>query len=120
MPGNKDQLRPMIDEGICGFKCFMIHSGVDEFGFVNEADIRAALVELQGTDRVLMVRQRCGCCWCASMCACVCVCACVCLRVFACVRVCERVCVCACVGCGNTWVPCRPTLLTLLSISIVD
>ena len=55
VPGNRGELRPMVGEGICGFKCFMIHSGVDEFGFVKENDIRAALEELQGTDRVLMV-----------------------------------------------------------------
>ena len=55
VPGNTDQLRPLVDDGICGFKCFMIHSGVDEFGFVKEDDIRAALEELRGTDRVLMV-----------------------------------------------------------------
>ncbi|ELU15395.1 hypothetical protein CAPTEDRAFT_19397 [Capitella teleta] len=54
VPGNEAELPGMIEMGICGFKCFMIHSGVDEFQWTNEADIRAALRVLKGTDSVLM------------------------------------------------------------------
>jgi allantoinase len=37
----------MVDLGVCGFKCFMIESGVDEFPMVTEADIRRGLQQLQ-------------------------------------------------------------------------
>ncbi|XP_069755446.1 allantoinase, mitochondrial isoform X2 [Narcine bancroftii] len=54
VPGNQFALRPMIEVGIPGFKCFLIHSGVDEFPHVTEADLRTSLAQLQGTGRVLM------------------------------------------------------------------
>ena len=31
IPGNTDQLRPLHDQGVFGFKCFLLPSGVDEF-----------------------------------------------------------------------------------------
>lgn len=31
IPGNADQLEPLHDAGVFGFKCFLLHSGVDEF-----------------------------------------------------------------------------------------
>ena len=31
MPGNVADLRPLYDAGVFGFKCFLLHSGVDEF-----------------------------------------------------------------------------------------
>ena len=34
-------------EGVCGFKCFLTHSGVDEFPCVNRAEVEAALEELK-------------------------------------------------------------------------
>ena len=34
-------------EGVCGFKCFLTHSGVDEFPCVNRAEVEAALAELK-------------------------------------------------------------------------
>ena len=37
IPGNKADLRPLHDEGVFGFKCFLLHSGVDEFPHL-EAD----------------------------------------------------------------------------------
>uniref|UniRef100_UPI00398F4508 allantoinase, mitochondrial n=1 Tax=Pristiophorus japonicus TaxID=55135 RepID=UPI00398F4508 len=54
VPGNQSALRPMIEAGVPGFKCFLIHSGVDEFPHITEADLRAALAQLQGTGRVLL------------------------------------------------------------------
>lgn len=55
IPHNEGELRPMIDEGVCGFKCFMIDSGVDEFPCVSVEDIRLALDTLKGTNSVLLV-----------------------------------------------------------------
>ena len=34
-------------EGVCGFKCFLTHSGVDEFPCVNRAEVETALAELK-------------------------------------------------------------------------
>ncbi len=31
IPGNLDELRPLHEAGVFGFKCFLLHSGVDEF-----------------------------------------------------------------------------------------
>ncbi|XP_033895055.3 allantoinase, mitochondrial isoform X1 [Acipenser ruthenus] len=54
VPGNQSELRPMIRAGIPGFKCFMIHSGVEEFPHVSESDLHAAMAQLQGTGSVLL------------------------------------------------------------------
>ncbi|XP_030227672.1 allantoinase, mitochondrial isoform X2 [Gadus morhua] len=54
IPGNQLELRPMIWAGVAGFKCFLIHSGVDEFPHVVDADLHAAMQQLQGTGSVLL------------------------------------------------------------------
>ncbi|KAK2163624.1 hypothetical protein LSH36_76g02020 [Paralvinella palmiformis] len=54
VPGNQSELSQMLAQGVCGFKCFMIDSGVDEFPYVTEADIRGALEKLRGTDGRLL------------------------------------------------------------------
>ncbi|KAF8307444.1 Metallo-dependent hydrolase [Clavulina sp. PMI_390] len=46
IPGNQNDLRPLIDSGVRGFKCFMIESGVDEFPCVFEPDLVTAIPEL--------------------------------------------------------------------------
>jgi allantoinase len=55
VPGNTKQLRPMLDAGAAGFKCFLVHSGVDEFPNVNEAELREAAAELATTGAPLLV-----------------------------------------------------------------
>jgi allantoinase len=55
VPGNAPELRPLIDAGVRGFKCFLIHSGVDEFPNVTEADLLTAMPELAALDTVLLV-----------------------------------------------------------------
>lgn len=55
IPGNTGELRPMLERGARGFKCFLIHSGVDEFPNVNEAQLREAARELAGTNAPLLV-----------------------------------------------------------------
>jgi len=47
--GNADALKPLVGAGIPGFKCFLIHSGIDSFSWVGEADLRHALAKLRGT-----------------------------------------------------------------------
>jgi allantoinase len=43
VPGNTASLEAMIEAGVVGFKCFLIHSGIDDFPDVSEADLRAAM-----------------------------------------------------------------------------
>ncbi|RUS30779.1 hypothetical protein BC938DRAFT_478974 [Jimgerdemannia flammicorona] len=54
IPGNQDDLRPLIDKGVRGFKCFLIESGVDEFPCVSEDDVKLAMERLQDTSSVLL------------------------------------------------------------------
>src|SRR5438552_841116 len=43
IPSNAEQIRPLIDAGVCAFKAFLCPSGIDEFPPVTEADLRIAL-----------------------------------------------------------------------------
>ena len=52
--GNADHLPPLARAGVPGFKCFMIHSGIDGFAWVDEADLRKALGKLRGTGLPLL------------------------------------------------------------------
>ncbi|XP_034036590.1 allantoinase, mitochondrial isoform X2 [Thalassophryne amazonica] len=54
VPGNQLELQPMIQAGVPGFKCFLIHSGVEEFPHVTESDLHMAMKQLQGTGSVLL------------------------------------------------------------------
>ena len=54
MPGNAADLEGLADAGVPGFKCFLSPSGVDEFEFVEEADLRQALPILQRLRRPLL------------------------------------------------------------------
>jgi allantoinase len=54
VPGNADSLLALADAGVAGFKCFLIHSGIDGFQAVNEADVRLALARLKGTGLPLL------------------------------------------------------------------
>ena len=48
VPGNRDQLAPLVAGGALGFKCFLVESGVDEFGWVGEKELAPALETLAG------------------------------------------------------------------------
>ena len=52
--GNAHALRPLAAAGVPGFKCFLIHSGIDGFAWVDEADLRLALEKLRGTGLPLL------------------------------------------------------------------
>jgi allantoinase len=54
VPGNLDQLRPLHDAGVVGFKCFLLDSGVPEFPPLDDAGLRAALTELAAFDGLLI------------------------------------------------------------------
>ncbi|MFN0278773.1 MAG: allantoinase AllB [Pyrinomonadaceae bacterium] len=55
VPGNTAELSPLIERGVRGFKCFLIHSGVDEFPHVVEDDLRIAMPEIARLNSVLLV-----------------------------------------------------------------
>jgi allantoinase len=52
--GNAEELLPLARAGVPGFKCFLIHSGIDGFAWVDEADLRLALARLRGSGLPLL------------------------------------------------------------------
>ena len=55
VPGNTEELAALFAAGVVGFKCFLIHSGVNEFPNVTEEDLRRAMPELTRLGAVLIV-----------------------------------------------------------------
>jgi allantoinase len=55
VPGNVEDLRPLHDAGVFGFKCFLLPSGVDEFPQLDPAELESALAELTRFDGLLIV-----------------------------------------------------------------
>ena len=43
IPGNLKELEPLAAGGVVGFKCFLTHSGLDEFPNATRADLEAAM-----------------------------------------------------------------------------
>jgi allantoinase len=52
--GNAESLESLARAGVPGFKCFLIHSGIDGFAWVDETDLREALEKLRGTGLPLL------------------------------------------------------------------
>ncbi|MGW4062050.1 allantoinase AllB [Amycolatopsis sp. NPDC004747] len=55
IPGNAGDLRGLHDAGVFGFKCFLLHSGVDEFPPLDPAGLDEALRELSSFDALMIV-----------------------------------------------------------------
>ena len=55
VPGNTGELAELWNAGVVGFKCFLVHSGVDEFPNVTEKDLRKAMPELARLGATLIV-----------------------------------------------------------------
>src|SRR5438105_6516426 len=55
VPGNVGELRPMVQAGVLGFKCFLIDSGIAEFQWVRESDLQPAMEELARLRAPLLV-----------------------------------------------------------------
>jgi allantoinase len=55
VPGNADALRGLHDAGVFGFKCFLLHSGVDEFPQLGPAELTEVLRRLNGYGALLIV-----------------------------------------------------------------
>jgi allantoinase len=60
VPGNASELLPMIEAGALGFKCFLVDSGVAEFGHLDARGLEEALRTLAGTNRPLLVHAELG------------------------------------------------------------
>lgn len=60
VPGNTGELEPLLNAGVRGFKCFLVHSGVDEFPHVTEANLLEAMPELARLNSVLLVHAELG------------------------------------------------------------
>jgi len=56
VPGNLGELRDLHDAGVFGFKCFLLHSGVDEFPQLSAAELDQYLEVLAGFPTLLVVR----------------------------------------------------------------
>ncbi|ALE05788.1 allantoicase [Arthrobacter sp. ERGS1:01] len=55
IPGNKADLRPLHDDGVFGFKCFLLHSGVDEFPPLDADEMEIDMAELKSFDSLMIV-----------------------------------------------------------------
>jgi allantoinase len=55
IPGNLGELRGLHDAGVFGFKCFLLHSGVDEFPPLDPAELATYLGVLRGFDGLMIV-----------------------------------------------------------------
>jgi allantoinase len=51
---NVEQIASLASAGVSGFKCFLIHPGIDEFTMINEERLRAALPILNKTGLPLL------------------------------------------------------------------
>jgi allantoinase len=55
VPGNARELAPLFSEGVLGFKCFLVDSGVPEFPATPEADLGVAMATLARIGAPLLV-----------------------------------------------------------------
>jgi allantoinase len=55
VPGNAGELAGMVSDGVRGFKCFLVDSGVEEFGWVGERELHPAMKILAGLRVPLLV-----------------------------------------------------------------
>ncbi|HEU4348004.1 MAG TPA: allantoinase AllB [Actinoplanes sp.] len=55
VPGNTHQLRGLHDAGVFGFKCFLLHSGVDEFPHLEPDQLEEAMREVRSFGAVMIV-----------------------------------------------------------------
>ncbi len=61
VPGNSGELNKMIDMGVMGFKCFLIHSGIDDFPNVERADLEESMPILARRGLPLLVHAELDC-----------------------------------------------------------
>jgi len=61
IPGNQEELIPLVRAGVKGFKCFLIDSGVEEFPCVSAEDVKQAMSKLQEVDSLLLFHAELDC-----------------------------------------------------------
>ncbi|KAM4065694.1 amidohydrolase family protein [Hirsutella rhossiliensis] len=54
VPGNAEELKPLVEAGVRGFKGFLIESGVDEFPAISSKDVALAMETLKDSATTLM------------------------------------------------------------------
>jgi allantoinase len=52
---NQEHIEPLAAAGVAGFKCFLVHPGIDGFTMVNEAQMRKAIPHVAKTGLPLLV-----------------------------------------------------------------
>ena len=52
---NPEEIEVLADAGVLGFKCFLVHPGIDEFSMVREPELRKALPHIARTGLPLLV-----------------------------------------------------------------
>jgi len=55
VPGNLDQLEPLVQRGVMGFKAFMCPSGIDEFPAADEQTLREGMKRIAELGSILLV-----------------------------------------------------------------
>jgi allantoinase len=60
VPGNVDDLAPLHSEGVFGFKCFLLHSGVDEFPHLEPDELELAMRETARLGALMIVHAEDG------------------------------------------------------------
>ncbi|GAA4477154.1 allantoinase AllB [Enteractinococcus fodinae] len=55
IPDNIHDLKPLHDAGVFGFKCFLEHSGVDEFPHLEPEEMRTHMAEIATFDGVMII-----------------------------------------------------------------
>ncbi len=60
VPGNLPDLAPLHHAGVFGFKCFLLDSGVEEFGALTAGDFSSAMRETAGIGALMIVHAEIG------------------------------------------------------------
>lgn len=60
IPGNRHELRPMLEAGARGFKCFLVDSGVEEFPHIDARELRQVAEEIAPSAAPLLVHAELG------------------------------------------------------------
>ena len=55
IPGNTGDLKPLHEAGVFGFKCFLEHSGVDEFPHLEPEEMRTDMAEIAAFDGLMII-----------------------------------------------------------------
>lgn len=55
IPGNKEDLKDLHEAGVFGFKCFLLHSGVDEFPSLSVDEMEEDMEVLKSFDSLMIV-----------------------------------------------------------------